>query len=299
MFSWQENVHTPHWGMGEAEITMIHIWEEELMATSSTENLSDSHKMAGPRWKLLAFLTIACSGEDSTDPCDLCHKYAECNGHGLSQECVCKRGFNGNGVTLCVDENECLLPPEFLCGLQANCTNTFGGYYCTCLRGYVSTNRKLEFQPNDGTICVDVDECLENLTVCGDGGHCSNTLGSYGCSCLSGYKMIRSGLIHPIENETFCIDIDECLENMTTCKNGSRCSNSPGSFSCSEPLSHSPKLPPHNTTYGADGDVNGCKDVTVLLTIIFSTLVIVSFLACFAFFRSLKTKRKSCVAEST
>uniref|UniRef100_A0A8C4PWV9 EGF-like domain-containing protein n=3 Tax=Eptatretus burgeri TaxID=7764 RepID=A0A8C4PWV9_EPTBU len=293
-------------------------------------------------------------------------------------------------ISLTTDENECQLPPEFLCGLQANCTNTFGGYYCTCLRGYVSTNMKTTFQPNDGTICVDLDECVEKPTVCGDGGHCSNTLGSYHCSCLPGYKRTQPGLLHPIENETFCIDIDECLENMTACKNGSQCSNSHGSFSCSEPLSHSPKLTSHNTanskdvaectqnktackkgsrcsnssgsfscsdhlshspkltshkttnstdieeclqnmtackngsqcsnshgsfscseplshfpkltshnkTNSADGAVNGSKDITVLLTIIFSTLTVISFLACLAFFRSLKTKRKSCVVES-
>ena len=45
-----------------------------------------------------------------------------------------------------------------------------------------------------------------------------------------------------------CTDVAECTQNKTACKNGSRCSNSSGSFSCSEHLSHSPKLTSHKST---------------------------------------------------
>ncbi|MGL5119409.1 MAG: calcium-binding EGF-like domain-containing protein [Plesiomonas shigelloides] len=34
----------------------------------------------------------------------------------------------------------------------------------------------------------DIDECLPTQSVC-IGGHCENTLGSFTCSCKTGYKL--------------------------------------------------------------------------------------------------------------
>ena len=71
------------------------------------------------------------------------------------------------------------------------------------------TNRKIQF--------ADVDECERNPCV---GGTCENSLGSFACSCPSGYYLADNSV---------CQDVDECQDS--PCING-ECSNEPGSYSC-------------------------------------------------------------------
>lgn len=67
---------------------------------------------------------------------------------------------------------------------------------------------------------MDIDECEED-SICGH--NCSNTFGSYQCSCLDGYTLV---------NNKSCEDIDEC--NATGIVDGCQdCKNTPGSFHCS------------------------------------------------------------------
>lgn len=61
--------------------------------------------------------------------------------------------------------------------------------------------------------------------MCGSGAHCSNTRGSYSCSCPPGY----SG-----NAEKSCVDIDEC-KRPNTCGVGATCTNTPGNYECSCP----------------------------------------------------------------
>jgi len=35
--------------------------------------------------------------------------------------------------------------------------------------------------------CVDVDECTSTLDVCGANANCTNSAGSYQCTCLAGF----------------------------------------------------------------------------------------------------------------
>ncbi|ELW68057.1 EGF, latrophilin seven transmembrane domain-containing protein 1 [Tupaia chinensis] len=95
-------------------------------------------------------------------------------------------GFSGNGVTICEDDNECGNLTQS-CGENANCTNTEGSYYCMCAPGFRSSNNQDRFITNDGTICIDIDECSESV-VCGDHAVCKNANGGYNCSCEEGYK---------------------------------------------------------------------------------------------------------------
>jgi fibulin 1/2 len=39
---------------------------------------------------------------------------------------------------------------------------------------------------------IDVDECREEIDGCGQ--TCSNTVGSYTCSCRTGYRLASDGL---------------------------------------------------------------------------------------------------------
>uniref|UniRef100_A0A672HII1 Adhesion G protein-coupled receptor L4 n=1 Tax=Salarias fasciatus TaxID=181472 RepID=A0A672HII1_SALFA len=120
-----------------------------------------------------------------SDICDSCHQLATCKAlNGSHNACFCKHGYTGDGTTFCNDDNECQNVTN-ICGERGNCTNTAGSYYCTCVTGYKSTGIA-EFQPNDGTECIDIDEC-KSEQVCGPNSHCHNTNGSFYCTCQRDY----------------------------------------------------------------------------------------------------------------
>ena len=66
----------------------------------------------------------------------------------------------------------------------------------------------------------DIDECSEGISGCDQ--LCSNTLGSYTCSCYSGYEL-------DTDNHT-CIDIEECIDDNGGCEH--TCVNTIGSYYC-------------------------------------------------------------------
>uniref|UniRef100_A0A8C9L8A5 Fibulin-2 n=1 Tax=Pavo cristatus TaxID=9049 RepID=A0A8C9L8A5_PAVCR len=118
-----------------------------------------------------------------------------------------------------LDINECTSLPE-PCKPGFNCINTVGSYTCqrnmlTCSRGYHSNE--------DGTRCVDVDECQTGVHRCGEGQICHNLPGAYRCDCKMGYQydaFSRS-----------CIDINECWNYPgRLCQH--TCENTPGSYHC-------------------------------------------------------------------
>uniref|UniRef100_A0A672SGJ6 Adhesion G protein-coupled receptor L4 n=1 Tax=Sinocyclocheilus grahami TaxID=75366 RepID=A0A672SGJ6_SINGR len=119
------------------------------------------------------------------DICQSCHQNASCSLNNDSKNaCYCKQGFTGDGINTCQDDNECENVTG-ICGLNANCTNTIGDYYCTCESGFTA-NGKQKFQTNDGTYCTDIDECMD-AGRCGPFSKCNNTNGSFTCSCMRGY----------------------------------------------------------------------------------------------------------------
>ena len=59
-----------------------------------------------------------------------------------------------------------------------------------------------------GKRCLDVDECRQRPSPCDH--ECTNTFGSYVCSCPSGYRLHeRSNAL--LGSGSTCIDVDECL----------------------------------------------------------------------------------------
>ena len=69
-------------------------------------------------------------------------------------------------------------------------------------------------------VCSDVNECEDGSTVCQ--GNCTNTIGSYTCSCRDGYANV---------NETTCSDVNECMTANGGCEQN--CTNTVGSYTCS------------------------------------------------------------------
>uniref|UniRef100_A0AAX7VCM9 Adhesion G protein-coupled receptor L4 n=1 Tax=Astatotilapia calliptera TaxID=8154 RepID=A0AAX7VCM9_ASTCA len=128
-----------------------------------------------------------------SDICVSCHTLATCKTlNGSNKACYCNHGYTGDGTTFCNDDDECQNVTN-ICGDRGQCTNTVGSYYCKCVSGYKSTGRD-EFLPNDGTDCIDIDEC-ESEQVCGPNSDCHNTNGSFNCTCQRDY-ILTSGPKH-------------------------------------------------------------------------------------------------------
>ncbi|CAH3159381.1 unnamed protein product [Porites evermanni] len=87
------------------------------------------------------------------------------------------------------------------------------------------------------TCSEDFDECVEDNNHCHQNAVCTNTLGSYGCRCSTGYT--GDGLA--------CTDIDECSSGHQ-CDSSATCYNTVGSYTC---ICNS----------GYTGDGRTCKDV--------------------------------------
>uniref|UniRef100_A0A8C1H0F1 Uncharacterized protein n=1 Tax=Cyprinus carpio carpio TaxID=630221 RepID=A0A8C1H0F1_CYPCA len=78
---------------------------------------------------------------------------------------------------------------------------------------------------------IDVNECVEISDVCGPNSICNNTVGSYNCSCKSGYNVTDPNL--PINSNNTCKDINECSFSPSVCGPSATCTNQLGSYNCS------------------------------------------------------------------
>ena len=70
--------------------------------------------------------------------------------------------------------------------------------------------------------CEDVDECSGNGGKGNCSYQCSNSIGSFNCSCPVGYQLG--------DDKLTCFDIDECLTNNGGCRQ--KCINLPASYEC-------------------------------------------------------------------
>eukprot|EP00731_Ephydatia_muelleri_P031789 Em0023g296a len=93
-----------------------------------------------------------------------------------------------------------------------------------------------------GAVCEDIDECLTNIGGCAQ--NCTNTIGSYYCSCNKSYVLGSDG--HA------CNDIDECSAANGGCQQ--LCNNTVGSFFCACQIGYSLQPSGFNCT-----DVNECN----------------------------------------
>ncbi|MDI3281758.1 DUF4215 domain-containing protein [Polyangium sp. 15x6] len=92
--------------------------------------------------------------------------------------------------------------------------------------------------PTPNAPCVEIDECALGTDNCSDDATCTNTPGSFTCTCNMGYT----------GNGVVCVDIDECLLDTDDCDDDATCTNTPGSFTCA-----------CNMGYTGDGVV--CTDI--------------------------------------
>ena len=95
------------------------------------------------------------------------------------------------------------------------CHNSHGTFYCSCNTGYrLAYNNKtcdgrFALQNNQYRVVLltsllefslEIDECTENTSGCNQG--CVNTIGSYYCSCYTGYQINANQRV--CDGELFC-----------------------------------------------------------------------------------------------
>ncbi|XP_028254125.1 stabilin-2 isoform X2 [Parambassis ranga] len=109
-----------------------------------------------------------------------CHAHADCDFSQGTTRCVCRPGFQGDGIT-CVESDLCALPLRGGCSVNAKCIKTGpGSHSCQCLSGW----------REDGDECQPINNC-DGL---GNGGCHPNATciyvgpGQSDCSCKPGYK---------------------------------------------------------------------------------------------------------------
>ncbi|XP_055997526.1 fibrillin-2-like isoform X2 [Ostrea edulis] len=148
----------------------------------------------------------------------------QCRNMFGNYSCECKEGYQKRN-SVCEDIDECETPTH---GCSQKCENANGGYSCLCVLGFtVKDDRKTcekvpdrdscSFFPElncsygckqlayddhngvcfcetgyelaeDGKTCKDIDECVENIDNCSKDALCTDTVGSFNCSCFKGFK---------------------------------------------------------------------------------------------------------------
>ena len=165
----------------------------------------------------------------------------------------------------CLDVDECLSNRG---GCAQVCTNTVGSFECSCNPGYslasagsqcngeftssmlddfklilrfIKLHKKFVIIACVNVYLTDLNECLTENGGCRQ--TCTNTVGSFVCSCNEGYTLASDGRnctgksknwFHWWSNSHTVVaaisDIDECQINMAGCAHS--CYNTIGSFTC-------------------------------------------------------------------
>ncbi|XP_059910735.1 sushi domain-containing protein 1 isoform X6 [Gadus macrocephalus] len=98
------------------------------------------------------------------------------------------------------------------------------GHACICMYGFIGNGRSL---------CQDKDECqIGARKICGPHAACHNTVGSYTCTCMGGFRPSNHRTTFTPNDGTYCQDIDECGRHPAVCGEGARCVNLEGDFEC-------------------------------------------------------------------
>eukprot|EP00494_Astrolonche_serrata_P024328 UN24586 len=162
---------------------------------------------------------------ECTERLDKCDKNTSIcvNEPGL-YSCNCRKGYYSDGGMVCSDVNECKGPNR--CRENSTCQedSISGTFRCECKTGFT---KKEVCSDTCSLYCADIDECEEGIHNCHGKALCTNTPGSYSCSCLKGYK--GTGRI--------CEDVDECAlpwsdPDSNDCDLHAFCKNEEGGFSC-------------------------------------------------------------------
>ncbi|XP_071082135.1 stabilin-2-like isoform X1 [Haliotis cracherodii] len=127
----------------------------------------------------------------------LCHAYSQCFQEGETFGCLCKPGYEGDGLN-CHEIDPCAKADRGGCHLQATCTKVGPDMpKCECDEGWVG----------DGFNCQQENPCMRQGD-CGGNATCRTiTVGQYHCLCDDGY----------FGNGSVCSPTNSCLSNNGGC----------------------------------------------------------------------------------
>eukprot|EP00736_Rhodelphis_marinus_P008051 Rmarinus@m.28362 len=174
------------------------------------------------------------------------------------------------------DVNECEQGTHD-CSAHASCVNTVGGYSCFCFDNFYGSGVNCSQCPSsswsesgslmigdclcsEGYVkeehsCVDFDECTMSVHNCETNATCTNTQGSFSCSCDAGWygseiecnacggnatslagstASVNCTCITGFDGDASiqCFDANECLSQLDSCAENEICENTVGSFQC-------------------------------------------------------------------
>lgn len=160
--------------------------------------------------------TTCVVGTECTAGLDDCVSVATCTDPTTAMGdfiCTCPAGYTGDGSASgsgCTDVDECGMDIDN-CDDNALCTNTPGGFTCTC--------NGPEWV-GDGVMCADYNECEDLVfsSTCDENAVCTNLSPGFDCACNEGFT----------GDGAMCTDIDECALGTDSCREDEECVNNVG-----------------------------------------------------------------------
>jgi hypothetical protein len=138
----------------------------------------------------------------------------------------------GNG-TSCVATGACINKRDSCAGNLSICNSTGfeTAFECPCARGFAKPEGLTASNPN-GTDCGDIDECSSCKDDCAEEAECTNTVGSFLCTCSQPPRW-PPGRAGYVGNGTVCVDV--CTSGDNDCHANATCIMNPddGTYSCS------------------------------------------------------------------
>ncbi|XP_067390113.1 adhesion G protein-coupled receptor E5-like [Emydura macquarii macquarii] len=141
------------------------------------------------------------------------------------------------GSTQTSTDVKCLGPSRADCRPHVRCINLAGSYYCNCIDGYESSSGQAMFSGASDNTCHDIDECLgPSRADCGPHTHCTNTPGSYSCSCMDGYESSSGKATFRGASENTCRELGAGLTPVSSTWTGDK----PYGANSFHPVQHEP-----------------------------------------------------------
>uniref|UniRef100_A0A8D2LAJ7 Stabilin 2 n=1 Tax=Varanus komodoensis TaxID=61221 RepID=A0A8D2LAJ7_VARKO len=128
-----------------------------------------------------------------------CHAHADCKLHNGAMSCVCKPGYDGDGI-ICSEVDPCANLIPHGCSANAECVKTGPGtHICVCQPGWTGNGRD----------CSEIHNCfLPNFGGCHSNATCLYIgPGQNDCECKEGFR----------GNGYECEPIDSCLGHSEKC----------------------------------------------------------------------------------
>ncbi|KAK2190852.1 hypothetical protein NP493_66g04024 [Ridgeia piscesae] len=170
-----------------------------------------------------------CTTDGNSDMAEECRKLNcahGCKQNGGAYECFCRAGYRlDNDSKSCSDVDECMTNNG---GCDHNCTNLDGTFSCSCYDGFQLMSDKMKCKPclsgtwgkdcqrdcncrDSDTVCKvttgceecpagfsggdchdDINECDNRDNPCDEHANCTNTVGTFKCSCHVGFTQFNA-----------------------------------------------------------------------------------------------------------